>query len=367
MGNIDRSYRKYFAVENLKLDPNNPRIPVRLRREDATEDEIVQFMLDNSGLLDLMASIAENGFFDEESLLGIIDPNNPSKAIIIEGNRRLSAVKLLNRLCEPLSKKVTVEKLINNADPDNIPNELPVYIFSEIKEILTYLGYRHVTGIKSWGALEKANYLSTLYERLSNDLSEDDKMRSLAKSIGSKAGYVRKLLVSHRLYNILDANSYYGLSEQDRNRFKFSFLHDSVTKYLNISEFVGINFDADNPVSKLKEDNFKELISWLYRTNERGETRVGETRNIRYLNAIVSKERALESFRKGTPIQEAALLTALPEELLNKLLASSHRSLKNVYNSLPEINELEQGSLESIKEIKKLAELITAIIETKIN
>ena len=62
------------------------------------------------------------------------------------------------------------------------PTQLPVLKFKERNEILDYLGYRHITGIKQWSSLAKAKYLKELRER-----KPDMSFKELAKSIGSRA------------------------------------------------------------------------------------------------------------------------------------------------------------------------------------
>ncbi len=359
-----RSELKNINVENLSLDPNNPRLPNRIRENGADEQEIIDYMLDDASLLDLMASIAENGFFVEEPLLGI--HSGDDKYTIIEGNRRLSSVKLLRGLLKSNAKKVTVEKLIDEAPSSNIPKELPVYVFKTQDDIQKYLGYRHVTGVKSWGALAKARYLSSLYRSLPKELNENEKYRSLAKSIGSKGSYVQKLLVSYKLYEFLDAKSYFGLNPKEIENLKFSYLHDSATKYLNITEFLSINFDDTDPLKNLNVKNLEELVKWIYHKNSENETRVGETRNIKYLNAVVGNPRALEAFKSGIPLREAATLTSLPEEIFSKLMNASYRQIKMAYDNLPSMKNIDDSNLESVDKISELLSLIKTMLEGKL-
>jgi hypothetical protein len=43
---------------------------------------------------------------------------------------------------------------------------LPCIIFDRKEQIMQYLGYRHVTGIKSWSVASKAKYLYSLLPTL---------------------------------------------------------------------------------------------------------------------------------------------------------------------------------------------------------
>ena len=83
-----------IPFENLKLDLFNPRLPKSKQGKD--EEEIIKFMLLESATLELMMAIGENDFFAGEQLLAVPDEEE-GKYIVVEGNRRLTAVKLLSK------------------------------------------------------------------------------------------------------------------------------------------------------------------------------------------------------------------------------------------------------------------------------
>ena len=79
-----------IETEKLNFDPENPRF-FRLDRE-LDLDETVSEMLEDEGVKDLMESIGTKGYFPGEPLLVTEDAG---RYIVMEGNRRLAAVKLL--------------------------------------------------------------------------------------------------------------------------------------------------------------------------------------------------------------------------------------------------------------------------------
>ena len=74
--------KKFLEVEiaDLKLDPDNPRLPERIK--GAPEKDVLNWMLSDATLIDLMASISQNGFFSGEPIIVIPDKG---KFIVIEG------------------------------------------------------------------------------------------------------------------------------------------------------------------------------------------------------------------------------------------------------------------------------------------
>src|SRR5690606_11897920 len=136
----------------------NPRLPKS--KHGKSEKAVIEFMLLEAATLELMLAIAENDFFAGELLLVVEDKADPGKYIVVEGNRRLTAVKLLNNPDLTSVKKIATKEIAGGAKFK--PLELPCLVFEDKNKILKYLGFRHITGIKSWRLLEKARYLYDL-------------------------------------------------------------------------------------------------------------------------------------------------------------------------------------------------------------
>ena len=169
---------KNIALDDLKLDSKNPRLPKSKQGKD--EKSIIQWMLMEAATVELMMAIGENDFFAGEQLLVVEHKEQSGKYIVIEGNRRLTAVKLLSN--PDLTEKVKREKVNKICEEARFkPEMIPCLIFDDENEILKYLGFRHITGIKSWRLLEKARYLNDLRE---NEFAESnflDASREIAK------------------------------------------------------------------------------------------------------------------------------------------------------------------------------------------
>ena len=85
---------KFVDIDNLLLDLYNPRLPKSKQGKD--NDVVIEFLLLEAATLELMESIGENDFFVGEMLLVIPNKEESGRYVVIEGNRRLTAVLLLN-------------------------------------------------------------------------------------------------------------------------------------------------------------------------------------------------------------------------------------------------------------------------------
>lgn len=138
---------KTLNYNKLILDPCNPRLPKSMHNLD--EKEIIDYMLLEAATLELMQAIGENDFFRGEQLLVIKEGENFK---VLEGNRRLTSIKLLNEPELASVKKISVKQIYDEAKYH--PIEIPCLIFENEDEIRKYLGFRHITGIKHWGLTE---------------------------------------------------------------------------------------------------------------------------------------------------------------------------------------------------------------------
>jgi len=77
------------SVVTLLLDPRNPRIP---GGEMMEQGELLAELVAHDKVYELAKDIANDGLYPLESLLAIEDDGN---LYVVEGNRRLAALKLL--------------------------------------------------------------------------------------------------------------------------------------------------------------------------------------------------------------------------------------------------------------------------------
>ncbi|MBU1777625.1 MAG: ParB N-terminal domain-containing protein, partial [Gammaproteobacteria bacterium] len=134
-----------ILVSALDFDPENPRFPPDIA-SGPIETLIERFVRDER-LLEVVTSIADQGYFEGEPLLVT---KHGSKYHVIEGNRRLAALKLLNRQIDVPEGRTSIEDVVENSD--HRPNKVPCLVFDDSTEVLRYLGFRHITGIKSWSS-----------------------------------------------------------------------------------------------------------------------------------------------------------------------------------------------------------------------
>ena len=327
-----------ISIDCLRLDPDNPRLPSRLGR--GREDRILHWMLVNSSVTDLIRSIGEQGYFNGEPLLVV--PLDDSNYTVVEGNRRLAALKLLRDPARATFRKATISTLVDEAR-EKIPSTVPCIIYDSRDEILEYLGFRHVTGIKSWGPLSKARYLQDLSTSAQYENVEgDEKYRQLAKVIGSRMDYVKRILAGLKLYDDIAQQGFYNIEKLDETTLSFSLITTALANR-HIVEFLGLESAQDLTQSDLNHPQLEELTRWAFERDHDGNTRLGESRRIKDLNRVVEKPAALEQFRKGRSLDEALIYTGLPVESYRLLL---QKAKTNISDAQIQLNQVREGLTE---------------------
>lgn len=343
---MEKGNRKVVNIDELFFDELNPRLPNSLQNI-TDEIRVLDYMIKFGNIDELMESIAVNGYSDAEPLL-VVAKNDNNGYTVVEGNRRLAAVKLLSYPQKAKVKVATINAIASEAP--NVPKEIPVLVYSSREVILDYLGYRHITGVKEWGSLEKARYLDQLYQ---NHKSSEDKIYSkLAKMIGSKPAYVLKLHQALRLYDLAMENAFYG-ENIDEEDIKFSWIytalgHNSIQHFLNIYN----NNDAD--LSTLNEENYKKLFVWLFGNNKK----ISDSRQIGDIAEIVSAPEAVRLLETGSKVDEAIIYTNGPSKAFVDLLVETKDKILQALNVLPQIKEMPPESRDLVDNIKKSLKLI---------
>lgn len=351
-----------IKVADLHLDPENPRLPERLK--NAKEKEVLNWMLSDATLVDLMASIAENGFFNGEPILIV---KEGERMTVVEGNRRLAAMKLLKNPELASESPRTVKTIAETAVKKNtIPSEVWVYLCTNRDEVKNYLGFRHVSGVKQWPLISKARYLFDLFT--DKNRFDYDVYKELAKEIGSKGNYVRKLIIGYQAFQIIKSNNWFGMGEYlNEESFDLSLISEVLNTQTTVAGYANISINSDKPFENLNLETFEQLVKWLYQITESGRTRIGDNRNLRLLSKVLQNEDAKNAFIiDGKSILEAAELTDLSDEniryYLNEASINLTEAQKLVHKSKAPIKKDE----ELLEEIVSSAEVILAHIKRTI-
>jgi hypothetical protein len=350
---------KLVPVSELFFDHKNPRLAEYNITEKMKESEVLSILWEAMDVCELVQSIAASGYFPHEPVIATIEGK---KNIVIEGNRRLAAVKVL---VDPTIAKIngwTIPK-IEEAARKRLTS-IPV-IFANREESWRYLGFKHVNGPAKWSSYAKAKYIAEVHRTYKISLSE------IAEQIGDRHRTVQKLFQGLMVLEQAGKSKVYDVDDKFSQKLAFSHLYTGL-QYEGISSFVGLKPESDEstspvPMSKLKE--LGELLVWLYGSKTEKKPAVIQSQNpdLRQLDAVLKKRESVSALRAGADLTKAFEISKSPLLVFEDALLAAKRELTTVRAYLTSGYDKTEVLLRLAGTVAEMAEDIYREMERKHN
>jgi hypothetical protein len=289
----DELEKRELDLEQIFLDPNNPRFwseGERKTSEKKIPEETIQTKtqnkIDNFGVKELRESILRNGFLPMDRIVVRPIDGHGNKYVVVEGNRRLAALKSLYYQIEA-----------GEIDEDGIDDEYLEKLKDSTKQIEVLLykgtegdiswalqGIRHISGIKEWSAAQRA----TLVAKQVDILKSGDNTAVFAR-VGQQFGLGRKAVARlYRVHNALQQmrdDDEYGDKCQDDHftLFDEAYRNAGVRKWLKWDEEKQIFTDPTN---------LKQFYSWIIPDEENEDKRrIHNPDHVKILARLIENKR----------------------------------------------------------------------------
>lgn len=300
----DNTTRKIIPIpiEQLILDNENPRFAGSSPLP--SQNDIAKNLWEEMHLDELILSIAVNGYYEHEPLLVVKKDEN---YLVIEGNRRLAAVKIL--LDSNLAKYVGARQ----SDLPKIGEEvkerlkkLPVIIYSDRKQLWNYLSFRHINGARSWTAVSKAEFVANLH------LNSGISFNEILTSTGDRNKTSLRLFNGLMVLRQGEKNTRFNREDFNAQKFNFSHLY-TIVQYPNTKKFLGIeNLEfskpfPENPIPTENEKELEEILIWLFGSKSGKIQSLIKSQNpdLKMLDDILGNNDALDSLRDTKDLKNA--------------------------------------------------------------
>lgn len=286
---------EYTTIDDLYLDPLNPRLGRENTGEGVAQSRVMELMQDWT-LEELGTSFLESGYWPHEALLVVKEQlYGKTRLVVVEGNRRLAALKMLKNAVAGDSKETKWKELVKTAKPKaNLFKSVPFLLADTREDVDSFLGFRHVTGIKEWHPAEKAEFIAKLIDK--SHLTYED----VKRKIGSKTPTVRQNYIAYRLLKQMED---YGENiEIEEVEKKFSVLYLSlrtsgVQKYLHIDIKAPPNA-AKRPVPIKHKKALINFARWLFGATDSAPL-FTDSRNVDKFGEILESEKAVEYLERS--------------------------------------------------------------------
>ncbi|MDO8150197.1 hypothetical protein [Isoptericola sp. b408] len=292
----------HVALDSLRLDERNPRLPEELH--GSPQLALAKHLAAVADALQIAESIVDNGFFGTEHIVVTPDPQDPDAFVVLEGNRRVTA--LLGLSSAEVRAEFDQPARWHAIGPESgiSPTSLvPAVVVPNREEAAPMIGFRHFTGIKKWGPFEQARYVKYLVEE------EGMTIRAAAKAMGSSSVKVGNAYRNHEILE--QAKSLPGVSADllARARKDFSLITVAMANGA-LREHVGAPLASQiqvgqPPVPADRADELAELMGWIYGADESTPRVVTESREIGALAEVVADPAGRNALRENKDLGRA--------------------------------------------------------------
>jgi hypothetical protein len=344
-----------LPIEQLLLDPNNYRFQDTTDfvnadgsrfHEKSVQDRAYRALKASGSLAQLKASIVRNGFIPVERIVVREYPAVPNSFVVIEGNRRVAALKWI---AEDDAAGVNV--------PDKVKATLkavPVVVVVGEGGGLEYkalMGVRHVSGISQWGGYQRAKLIVELRDTFKLDSTE------VAERLAMTVHEVNRRYRAFRALQQMRQDEECGAYAEPE---MYPLFHEAVS-LLAVKEWLGWNEDSSSFTNETEREQFYSLL--VPRESEDGsekEPKITTYHQVRQLREILGKPEARYVLFDPNKSFLDALTIANPQDLSRFWLsqvASAVDALKHV-----SVMVLVSSTAEERAEIQNLIDTATELL-----
>jgi hypothetical protein len=278
-------------TEYLEFDHQNPRL-VEEGIEKPTDSQIIFALADLADLGELVESVASNGYIDIEPMVA---ERVGDRWRVLEGNRRLAAIRILQMPTLAKGTGITVPKI--SAENLKTLEEVTVYAVENREQAREYIGFKHINGPHKWDAIAKARFAADWYK---SEKERGMTIEKIARRLGDGHDTVVRLVNGMFVLDQAEKNKIYDIKDRYPGKsFAFSHLYTALTRP-GYREFLGLpaEWRSDDPkidpVPTKYLDNLRRVLTWLYgsKADDIKPVITSQNPDLRMLSAVLSHPRA---------------------------------------------------------------------------
>ena len=255
------------AVERLRLDRMNPRLAGEA--EHASDEAIIAHLYRAAELDELLQSISTNRYLDIEPLVVMHAPDS-NALTVLEGNRRLAALRLLR---EPvLARRIESAEKLRISVPtvgDSIRatlDRVSVYPVASRELARAFIGFKHINGPAKWDAYAKARFAADWYKA---GQADGVGLEQIANAIGDRHDTVKRMVSAIYVLEQASKERLFDIDDRQTRKFNFAHLYTALSR----SEYIGFlglestwlrSDPPPDPVPQHKFEDLRKVLVWIY-------------------------------------------------------------------------------------------------------
>lgn len=346
----------------LDFDYDNPRL-VEDTDSRHDDDEIIRFLANLYDLQELVDSIIANTYLSFEP---IIISQKAERFTVLEGNRRLAAIRVINDRTLARSFKISMPETVSQNVFDSFKT-IPAIKVSNRDEARSYIGFKHINGSNKWNSFAKAKYVADWY-------TKGVSIEEIAKKVGDTNQTVRNLIGGMLVLNQAESEDLFTITDRTkRGPFGFSHLYTALNRaeykqFLNLEKSWS-QTPTDTPVPQEKLSNLKSMLQFIYGSKQDSIKSVIQSQNpdLKNLGCVLVDPVALIKLEQTNDLDLALEDTKSKEILFEENIIAAGTAIDKAMRTVSGYKGGNPRILEVCQDILVNAQIIEQQVNKKFN
>lgn len=284
-----------LPLADLRFDRLNPRLPIEAQSDD--QDVLLKFIVNEYSPIEIARSIASHGYFASEPLIVVTENGNH---VVVEGNRRLAALRLLKNPSWVKSLELSdATEWATLGQRVNIPDTVPVVRATSRESVAPIIGYRHISGIEPWDPIAKARFLASLVDTHNKTFEEVATL--VGESRTTVAAHYRNFRIEKQAREDFKLDT--SRAQKRFGVFTRAMQDDNVRSFLDAPQ-PGKVKPGEKPLPSGASSRMKEFLSWAFGDDVSAPVST-DSRKIKELGVAITSKDGLAVLRKRRDLGEA--------------------------------------------------------------
>ncbi|MGZ0019072.1 ParB/Srx family N-terminal domain-containing protein [Nitrosomonas sp. wSCUT-2] len=349
----------------LNFDYDNPRLTTGDELSTRDDKSIICALRDIAALDELIQSICTNKYLNLEPLIVLGEESGPFT--VLEGNRRLAAIKLIKDKSLARECKVSLPENIRQNVIESI-QKVSVWRVAERTDAQAFIGFKHINGPHRWDAYAKARFVADWYKK---DKSSGLTIDSIARQLGDDHDTIRAYVGAILILDQAENEGIFDIKDRfNRGRFAFSHLYTALGRkeyqeFLRLPKGWNIN-PSEQPIDQNQIPELKEVLVYLYGSKQENLQPKIKSQNpdLKYVGEVLVRPVALEKLRGGAELSVAYSEVREPGAVFSEALVQVSLKIDTTIGLLAKYDG-SSSLLEIAKEIHEKSETLLITMQRK--
>jgi hypothetical protein len=341
----------------LDFDPGNPRL-IADGIQSPTDAQIIQALSDTADLSEVVESVAANGYIDIEPM---IVQKVGKRLRVLEGNRRLAAIKILQDPSLAKEAGITVPKVA--AGVLKTLKQVTVYAVDNPDQARDFIGFKHINGPHKWDAHAKARFAADWYRK---EQKHGVTLEQISQRLGDRHDTVARLVNGIFVLDQAESTKTYLLKDRAPERkFAFSHLYTALTRpgyreYLGLQDEWRASEPVTTPVPTDKLPNLKRVLTWLYgyKPDNIEPLVLSQNPHVKQLGQVLQNPRARAMLIARNDLREAYAQVESKSARFEAALLTAKQEAENALSQVTGFDPADTTLLEVGRELKDTSSIL---------